>query len=144
MSSSNWQESEGSLALLDIAVEPVAQVPRAPRFPIEAPVQYRLMGEQDWREGIAVNISRTGILFRSEADLPPQTMIEVRILFPVELTGECAASVFCKGTILRRESNGSVHGRTAVAAAISHYRFRQESGEFVRTPTRWRSVSPHL
>ena len=118
-----------------------AQIPRAPRFPIQAPAYYRVKGDLDWHEGTVVNISRTGILFRIHSDLLPQTIIEVRVLFSEELAGESPASVICRGRILRKEFSFPPHGWTVAAAAISHYRFRQEGEGLVHLPTRWRSAT---
>ena len=103
--------------------ESYAHIPRAPRFPIQTPVYYRVNGGQGWQQGMTVNISRTGMLFQGESDLEPNTTFVARILFPAELTGTSPTCVLCRATIARTESDESADGRTTVAAAISHCRF---------------------
>ncbi len=68
-------------------------------------------------------MSRTGVLFLTDSDLAPRTVLMMCILFPAEITGEAPASVFCWGTVVRRASFDPPEGRTAIAATIVHYRF---------------------
>ena len=70
---------------------------RAQRFPIEAPVRYRAGGDVAWGEGATVNISRSGVLFRAEKEIEPKTMLEMRIVFPSEITGNGPANILCWG-----------------------------------------------
>ncbi len=139
--------SEGATKEVETALEdpvggPTVHVDRARRYPIQAPIHYRHKDRQEWHEGVAVNISRTGILFRIDSDILPETRVEIHIMLSGEVAGETPASVFCMGTVLRREFSASCDGRIDVAASISHYRFRQEGGGAAHLPTRWRSVLP--
>jgi hypothetical protein len=77
---------------------------RAKRFPIQAPIQYRINGESDWSAGVTTNISYSGVLFQSRRDLQPKMMIEMRIFFSTELTGTVASNLFCRGLIVRTEA----------------------------------------
>lgn len=99
---------------------------RAPRFPIQTSVQYRESGEQDWHEGKSINISRTGILFEAEGDQVLQAMLEMRILFPAEVTGESPTNVVCWGPVVRQSPPSSPEGHPTVAASILRYRFRHD------------------
>jgi hypothetical protein len=99
-------------------------VPRAQRFPISAPILYRERGESQWSEGTTVNISRSGILFRSARDLQLRSMLEMMILFPGEITGGAAADVICWGPVVRSEQPTQVDPRPCFAASIVHYQFR--------------------
>ncbi len=101
--------------------------PRAQRFPVVAPMRYRLSGEADWSEGTTINMSRSGILFHSERDLEPKAMVEMEVLFPSEITGGVAANVLCWGPIIRSEPPREHEKRSGFAAAILHYRFRRVS-----------------
>jgi len=99
--------------------DPAGQTPRAQRFPIQTPVRYRSSGEPDWSQGDTINISRSGVLFHFEKELEPGTMLEMRIVFPSELTGGAPASVVCWGPVVRKEG-------PALAAAIRKYHFTRE------------------
>lgn len=71
------------------------------RFPIEAPLRYRVHGERHWREGTTVNISKSGVLFRCNQAVVPGTNVEMSFMLPVELSGEPGAKVTCRGVIVR-------------------------------------------
>jgi hypothetical protein len=103
-----------------------ASKPRAPRFPIQTTVHYRVSGEHDWHEGTSINISRTGVLFKAEDDLPPQTVLEMRIQFPAELTGDTPTNVVCWGPIIRRGWVEHPDSHPALAALIVRYRFTRD------------------
>ncbi len=94
------------------------EVARAQRFPISAPLLYREGGESAWSEGTTVNISRSGVLFRSNRVMPPDTMLEFLIHFPAEITGGLPADVACWGPVVRTQPPDGL------AAAILHYRFK--------------------
>jgi hypothetical protein len=96
---------------------------RATRFPIQTSVYYRESGEIAWHKGTTVNISRSGVLFQAEGDLVPQTMLEMRIVFPFEITGDVSANVICWGPVVRNAQLASVEGQASLAAAILRYRF---------------------
>jgi hypothetical protein len=66
---------------------------RAPRFPMEVPVQYRRSGTLHWLQSRTVNISRTGILFHSEMAIPAASMLDVRVEFPTHASLECQCTV---------------------------------------------------
>jgi len=85
-------------------------------------VQYRERDKQDWYEGTTINISRTGIYFQAEQDLPPQTPLELRVVFPAEVTGASAMDVICWGPVVRKDPDVSP-GNLKIAAAIQRYRF---------------------
>ncbi len=99
-------------------------VARAPRFPIEARMQYREGGETAWHEGTTVNISRSGVLFRADHVLDLRRVLEMRIAFPPELTGASETGVICWGPIVRHHPMLSADECPAMAASIFHYRFQ--------------------
>ena len=96
--------------------------PRAQRFPIHVSVQYHECDKRDWHEGITINISRTGILFQADQDIAPQTELELRVLFPAEITGSSPMNVLCWGPVVRKAA-GAPPGSSLIAAAIQRYRF---------------------
>jgi hypothetical protein len=91
---------------------------RPPRFPIQAPIYFRNGCDKEWTESTTLNISRGGVLFQSSLDIEPKQVLQVRILFPSELTGGAPAKMLCKATVLRKEPK-----RSAVAASIAHCKF---------------------
>jgi hypothetical protein len=105
-----------------------SQVDRAHRFPISAPILYRERGESQWSEGTTVNISRSGILFRSSRELQPKSMLEMMILFPPEITGGAAADVVCWGPVVRSQTPTPPDTQPCFAASIVHYQFRHAPG----------------
>ena len=116
----------GSQRSADDLMQPGTYKPRAFRFPISTPIHYREGGEADWSHGITVNISRTGILFQPERDVRLQTGLEMRILFPPEVTGATAANVACWGPVVRKSFPAPAGNPPLVAAAIVRYRFRHD------------------
>ena len=59
--------------------------------------RYRIGGESAWMEGTTINISRSGILFRAQKEIAPRTMLQMRIVFPSELTGYGPVSIVVLG-----------------------------------------------
>lgn len=102
--------------------------PRAQRFPIETRFRYHIGGEPTWMEGTTINISRSGILFRAQKEIAPRTMLQMRIVFPSQLTGYGPVSIVCWGPVIRSESVGASGTDRMLAAAIIRYRFIQEDG----------------
>jgi hypothetical protein len=101
--------------------------PRAFRYSIYVPMRFREKGTTEWHEGKTVNISRTGVLFQSQMNLPPQSLLEMQITLPHELRGEPPASVRCWGPVVRSEPTIAAKGIIGLAASIRRYRFSHES-----------------
>ena len=93
---------------------------RAKRFPLDVPVQYRMLGTTIWREGQARNISSSGILFSADAAFTIHTGIEMAFDLPATVP---PAHVVCRGQIVRVVPGGAVDSRPAVAATIVQYGF---------------------
>ena len=98
---------------------PASRKPRAQRYPIRTSVRYRARGEPAWNQADTVNISRTGVLFHAGKPVEPETLLEIRILFPSEITGDAPASVVCWGPVVRTDGS-------TLAAEILRYRFAHE------------------
>ena len=99
----------------------VTVVARAQRFEIRMPVKYRPSGATAWRDGRTENISRSGVLFRTDQPISPKTRIEFLIALPEEVGGR-AAAVICLGRVVRTEPPKPDDPRPAVAATIAGYR----------------------
>jgi hypothetical protein len=54
---------------------------------------YLTSGTTDWQEGRTVNISSTGILFRAEGKLDPDTIVDIRVHFSSKAVLSCPATV---------------------------------------------------
>jgi hypothetical protein len=104
-----WEEFEGATR-------------RAPRFPLQFPLRYKSGGDAEWREGHGANISRSGLLFRVEQSIPPQTPIELAFVLPLQIPGKSVATVACRARVVRQAS-GAGRGEVFVAAVIESYRF---------------------
>jgi hypothetical protein len=107
---------------------PIKGTPRAPRFPIQAALRYRVGNETDWLEGETVNISRTGILFRARKQEALKTPIEMSFNLPVTLADESGAIVFCQGEIVRTVLPPASDSPPRLAARILEYRFARQQG----------------
>ncbi len=89
-------------------------VNRAQRFPLHIPIQFRKSGMPFWQHGKTVNISRTGILFHADERIPPESVLDMRINFPLKLT------LSCQGSIVRAQE-------PLFAVRIHRYRLLHES-----------------
>jgi hypothetical protein len=105
-----------------------AEVSRPRRYEIGTAIRYRAQGEREWHEGVTENISVSGVLMRSARLLDPKTAIEMRFFLPVELDGESAAEVFCRGFIIRATQCRIPAGTYTMAARIKHSRFLRQTG----------------
>lgn len=102
------------------------QISRACRFPIQIPLKFRESGSREWHAGQSINISRTGILFKSDIDVLPKTLLEMQILLPAEAVGKKHVHVRCWGPVVRMAPLVPDSGVTASAAIILRYRFHNE------------------
>jgi len=92
----------------------------ARRFPIELDLDYRATGKRDSRfagSGKTINISSSGIQFRTEQDLEPNTNIEASISWPVRLHEQVPLKLRVRGRVVRTEPG-------CVVVAIQQYDFR--------------------
>jgi len=108
-------------------IEPRAPMkPRAERFPIQTALRFRVSGVTEWIEGKTINISSTGILFSTPTTMQPDTMLEMQIIFPPEITGGNPANVICTGPIVRTVPAASANSHGTQAAAILRYRLTHD------------------
>src|SRR3989454_3184671 len=100
---------------------------RAQRFNLHLPLKYRLLGEDDWRDGTTENISRSGLLFRGEEAIAPNAQLEINLVLPAEIAGLSAAEVVCRGEVVRMVEAESSKVNPALAAKILQYHFQHGS-----------------
>jgi hypothetical protein len=73
--------------------------PRASRLSISTSLRYRFRGSKEWHEGMLVNISTTGVLFRADAAIKPGSRIEMQFSLPMQTVSNTCVS--CHGVIVR-------------------------------------------
>ncbi len=90
------------------AARPLALVPeipiergRAPRFTIQLPMRFRMLGETEWSTATTENISRSGVLFRTDREVNPRAQIELQLTLPSQITGGSVLEVGCRGEVVR-------------------------------------------
>ena len=98
---------------------------RAQRFPIRIPVRYHAPRSSRWFEGRTENISHSGVLFRAEFPLEPETAVEMRIDLPA-IFGEAPGEIVCKGAIVRVEESPIAGIPPVLAVAIRTYRMSRK------------------
>ncbi len=96
-------------------------LPRAERFAIPISILYRSPGELDWRSGLTENISRSGILFRAERRLEPNTILEMMLDLPTLIEAPAPGSALRRGRVVRAISPSRIEARHQLAATFVDY-----------------------
>ena len=101
---------------------------RAKRFPVHLPVRYRLARSRQWFEAYTENVSRSGLLFRTERVFQPTTALDLRLELPSVENGErVRGEVICKGEVVRMDPSVDPKGiLSGVAVAIHRYWLAQK------------------
>jgi hypothetical protein len=97
---------------------PANYLPRAERFAIPIAILYRSPGEPDWRPGLTENISRSGVLFRTDGRLEPDTPLEMMLDIPTIVTTSAGGSALRRGRVVRAVPPSSRERRSAIAATF--------------------------
>ena len=90
------------------------------RFPIERAILFKSLGRKSEAEegkGQTVNMSSTGVLFATDANVTPGRRVELSISWPAQLNDACPLKLVAKGRIVRSESG-------LAALEIQQYEFR--------------------
>ena len=97
---------------------------RAPRYSFEMTIRYRAAGSDEWLLGETLNVSDSGVLFRTPS-YPPSLEETLDMALEMSSLGPRNADVSCRGRVVRTETfGGSV---TQIAATIDCY-------ELIRNP----------
>lgn len=100
-------------------------VPRAARLPLNLPVKYRVDGDEGWSYGMTLNISSSGLLFRSGRVLRAHVPVDIQVVLHGNEEG--CARVISRGSVIRVSK--------AVDAARDHViAAKLEASELIRTP----------
>jgi PAS domain S-box-containing protein len=97
---------------------------RAQRFQLRLPLRYRRVGEKDWHDGTTENISRSGMLFKTEEVVQPNSQLEINLVLPAEIAGLTATEVVCRGEVVRTVEPHGEALSPALAARILQYHFQ--------------------
>src|ERR1700689_2502593 len=95
---------------------------RAKRFPIEAPLRYRVSHESGWRKARTENISSTGGLFRCEGSAGRGDHVELNFLLLRSSSDQAGLEVACDGEVVRLDLPLGEEKLPAVAVNITAYR----------------------
>lgn len=105
-----------------------AIIPRARRYEIVTTIWYRVRGESEWQEGLLKNFSISGMLITAKHPLEVGVNIEMKFKLPIELKGNCAADVFCRGSVVRSEQDTSTNDFVNIAARITYSHLLRHPG----------------
>jgi len=97
-------------------------IPRAPRYRVGISLRYRPIGEAVWRDAKSENISRTGVLFQSNAPLSRDTLIELMLEMPAEMASS-TGMLIRRGRIVRGVPPSPLEDQPAYAAAAFEYEY---------------------
>ncbi|HJZ77999.1 MAG TPA: PilZ domain-containing protein [Vicinamibacterales bacterium] len=100
---------------------------RARRYDVHTPVRYRTDSNENWHSAETKNVSRSGVLLRTDELLDLDMPIELILDLPTVITGEPAATVLCHGRVVR--VGHATDERPLVAAEFSSYRFVRGSSD---------------
>lgn len=103
----------------------VQHQPRAERYTIPVTILYRAAGEP-WQPGLAENISRSGILFRTERQIALDTPLELMLEVPPIVEADGTGRSVRRGRVVRAVAPSSRERRPGVAATFI---------DFLHTPT---------
>jgi hypothetical protein len=104
---------------------PAQFIPRATRFRLSLPLQYRRAAEPTWRAGEIQNISHSGVFFHADETVALDTLVELTFKLSAPLVRDEAAHVVCQGQVVRTGPADGPGDRTGLAVAISGYRFER-------------------
>ena len=83
------------------------------------PVRFRPAGDADWRDARSENISQSGVLFRSDRHLTPETEIEMLLTFGDPTGDSGSGTLLCRGRVVRIERGNYHDPRAGMAATIA-------------------------
>jgi hypothetical protein len=102
----------------------MTSVVREPRFGIETRVVWRRRGDSEWSNGRSINVSQSGLLFRTDQHLDVGVEIEMIIGLSWDTAQDLdLADVMCLARIVRMDGDGALEGEPLLAAQIDSYSF---------------------
>lgn len=101
-------------------------VARAQRFPIQAIMHYRVVGEDRWYMGTVDNMSSTGVLFHGERAVRVDSSVEVSVNIPGSLAAGHGSKMVSRGKIVRVSRDEAGPGSIVMAAELYHLRILRD------------------
>lgn len=95
-----------------------AKIWRAPRVRAEIPLEFREVGEFNWRIGTTQNISLSGVLFWADEALKVGTPVEMQYSPPAEASWTTSGQVSCRARIVRAHPTTASTAEKPVCAAM--------------------------
>jgi hypothetical protein len=77
---------------------------RAPRFPLQLPVQYRPVGQLEWHTAETANVSASGVLVQAPHAPEVDTPLEFRLMLPPRPSAARRGEVSGRGHVVRQVS----------------------------------------
>ena len=102
---------------------------RARRYPVPLALRYRQSGRKRWNNATTENISYSGVLFRAEMPMKPDTPIEMSLALPTGVPGEPPVNVMCLGRIVRVIPQNGEDDRLGLAASIMEFHFVRDQNK---------------
>jgi len=107
-------------------VSPIAQrvgtlVPRAHRFTIRKPIFYRPTGGPQFKLGVLLDISKSGVLLECQSQIIRGQELEMLFEMPQEITGQANRTVLSNGVVARIASTNI--GSPLIGVRLSGYHF---------------------
>jgi len=94
---------------------------RSRRFPIAAPLRYRVSSEDEWQAAQTEDISSTGVLFRCEKYAEQGAHVEMNFLLLKSSSDRSGLEVACKGQVVRLDLPLEKGKLPALAVKITGY-----------------------
>ena len=94
--------------------------PRERRISWQAEIQYRVFHDEQWLHGLVENISRSGLMFRSQVKFDRGTSLSMILEMPEQITGHEGSRVLATAEVARCIMS---HHGPLVAVKIKEYRF---------------------
>lgn len=93
---------------------------RAQRFTVRKPIFYRLAETAQFKLGVLLNISESGVLLECQSQISPGQELEMLFEMPLEITGQPNRTVLSKGVVVRIAAPGPGN---SIGVKLSGYRF---------------------
>ena len=91
---------------------------RAPRFHFEGLLSFRPDGQLNWNQGMTINVSSSGVLFRSNRPVEVNDVVHLIFVLPPQVPGRIGDVVSCKGQIVRTTRPDDCDLQTHMGARI--------------------------
>ena len=91
---------------------------RSERFPFEGLLSFRPIGQLEWNQGMTINVSPSGLLFRAGSPEDVGKIVQLVYALPAQLPGKGGDVIFCQGQIVRTESPDHIDCQAHMGAKI--------------------------